>query len=585
MSNKSVIRRSIGQTLSLVGSSEAFTKRVIIWTLPLSMAIAGLYDSNRFETSSWSWMLIAIAAHMTAAVVMTGLRLLFLPKYYQKPKPLITLFIFVVGSVIRAVLIGHMALAIGLADVNELVYRAVSGGLLGTLTLSVVTILAAITKEYSDAQLQLITDRKALLTARNTAEKLINEKRSEINKIMRESIEPSLLEISRNLKDSTAQDSSSLRESATQISEFISKTIRPLSSELHTRQVVKVAQVPEIRMKPKLVLVPKTIVISEVLSPVALFAIWCLPNVTALFPVVGAMALPLALLFYSPMLLLQSLIVKLPISRRPIEGKRGLLLLALIYATTWVGVIPLSQAFGVNLIQELDLIPALIFGPLVIGMLLSYGFLTDNNRLTFQGELILANMELERELNRTAQEIWLLRQRAAQMLHGSVQSSLTAANMRILGAPSVTENLLQTVRQDITRASIAVTNFESEHIDIGTALAELTQLWSGICEIKLVATDKSLDHISQDQTTARCVNEIVKECVSNAIRHGKAKQINIQIIENANHTLQVIVANDGLIEVLGPDGVGSAIFDEITMKWERKISNQQLVFNAVVACN
>ena len=74
MSNQIVVRRSTRETVVLLGSSEAFTKRIIIWTLLPALTIAGLYDSNRFGTSMIGWILVTLVAHvLTTAVICESL--------------------------------------------------------------------------------------------------------------------------------------------------------------------------------------------------------------------------------------------------------------------------------------------------------------------------------------------------------------------------------------------------------------------------------------------------------------------------------------------------------------------------------
>jgi len=583
MSNELVTRRTTRETIVLLGSSEAFTKRIIFWTLLPALLIAGIYDAGRFGTSNIGWVLVALAAHFIATLIMAALRIGLLPKQYKAPKPAKTLLIFVIGSVSRSLIVGDLALRFGLVDDAELQYRAIAGGLLGTLTLSVLAVIAAITKQYAEIELQLKDDREALVTARESAEEFIADQANEIKEIISTSIEPSLLEISQNLNELTIHDSVSLRNSAVKISDFIANTLRPLSTNLHQRQTISVPEVPELTEKPNLVLVPKTIVIREVLSPIAVYMIWCVPNVTALYAYEGARALPLVAVMYLPMFAIQLLIIRLPFAGREISGKRGLLILIATYGTTWFGIVPVSEAFGIFLIRDFNLMPAITLGLLILGMSLSYGFMVDANRMRYQEELNVTNSDLERELSRTTQEVWLLRQRAAQTLHGTVQASLTAANMRILGTENVTEELLQTVRDDVSRASNAVKNFEGERIDISAALSDLTQLWKGMCEINIDVSPLTVEQISQDQVSAQCVNEIVKECVSNAIRHGMATHIEIEIVENTNQTLQITVSNDGAINAMGPQGVGSQILDELTMSWQRTVEGNKVTVSAIVA--
>jgi hypothetical protein len=144
--------RTIGETLRLVGSSEAFTKRVVIWTLPISIFIAVAFDSNRYGTSRIGWALAGILAHAFATFVMFGLRQAFLPNGPYSPKPAKTLIIFTIGAISRSLAIGQISVMLDLASDQEFLYRAFAGALLGTLTLSVTALIAAILKEHDQTQ-------------------------------------------------------------------------------------------------------------------------------------------------------------------------------------------------------------------------------------------------------------------------------------------------------------------------------------------------------------------------------------------------------------------------------------------------
>ncbi len=164
MSNQLVVRRTTRETVALLGSSEAFTKRIIIWTLLPALTIAGLYDSNRFGTSRIGWILVALVAHALTTAVMVILRVTLLQSI-QVSKPAITLLIFLIGSVTRSLILGQLAYDYSLADDPELLYRGIAGGLLGTISLSTFSIFAAITKQNAETELKLKQDRAALVTA------------------------------------------------------------------------------------------------------------------------------------------------------------------------------------------------------------------------------------------------------------------------------------------------------------------------------------------------------------------------------------------------------------------------------------
>jgi signal transduction histidine kinase len=196
-----------------------------------------------------------------------------------------------------------------------------------------------------------------------------------------------------------------------------------------------------------------------------------------------------------------------------------------------------------------------------------------------------ANQELNLELNRTSQLIWHVRQRAAQTLHGSVQASLTAANMRILGAQVIDEKLLEKVQQDLVRATESLTDLDGPTIDLKTSIADLVQLWQGVCEVEVSVDEAILNSMSDNQVTSHCINEIVKEGVSNAIRHGHAKYVEISILEDSADSIRIEISNDGDADISDRQGVGSQMLDEITMNWSRELTDSGVRLVAKVASN
>ena len=575
--------RSLGQTLRLVGSSEAFTKRVILWSLLFALFVSVIYDGSRFGTSRVGWLVIALVAHAFAAIVMLILRLWWLPKSPYSPRPFATVSIFAIGSASRSAVIAELSYSMNLAPEMELGYRLLAGALLGTLTLSIVALISAVTKDHADSENQLRVERESLVMAQENAEKLVEDQREEIAQIVRESIEPSLQEISRNLSESTIQDSEKLQSAAKAISGFIDQKLRPLSSSLHRKQEIQIPRVELIGIKPSIISIPKFFVIREVLSPLAVFVVFAIPNITGAFPYVGYRAVPAVIVMYLPMLLIQTTFLRFPFTKHPMKSGIAIPILFVLFATSWYPAVLIARKIGINEIDQFGLIPGLIAGSLITGFLVTYSFLIDNQRMAYVADLRHANQELDLELNRTAQQIWHVRQHAAQVLHGSVQASLTAANMRILGAIEINEDLLGKVQEDVIRANDALATMENVIVDLQTSFNELVELWQGMCQIQIYAPALLIENITKNQVTAHCVNEIVKECVNNAIRHGHAKQVDVKVEDLMDGSLQVTVVNDGAANILGEQGVGSQILDEITMHWTRELIDSRVIVTAQVA--
>jgi signal transduction histidine kinase len=577
--------RTIGETLRLVGSSEAFTKRVVLWTLPISIFIAVAFDSNRYGTSRVSWALAGILAHIFATFVMLGLRLVFLPEGPYPPRPAKTLIIFAIGAIIRSLAIGQLSVMFGLASNPEFLYRAFAGALLGTLTLSVTALIAAILKEHDQTQAELASEREALIQARNSAQQLVEQQRLEIQQIVHENIEPAVLEISQNLKNISTNDSVELNASASKISELIDSKLRPLSASLHREQKIEIPRLSAVAKKPSLIALPKMLTLRNVVSPIAIYLVLVVPNTTGAVLYLGYSALPVVMLAYAPLAIILSVFVRLPISKNPIRTGRAFALLSLILALAWTPAIFILRLLGIDVLDRLNLAPTATLGTMMVGLLLTYSVVVDNKRIAYESELRDANLELNLELNRTSQLIWHVRQRAAQTLHGSVQASLTAANMRILGAQVVDEELLEKVRQDLVRATDSLTNLDGPTIDLKTSIFDLVQLWQGVCEVEVIVDEAILTSISGNQVTSYCINEIVKEGVSNAIRHGHAKHVEISVFEDGADSIRIEISNDGDADITDRLGVGSQMLDEIAMSWSRELTDSGVRLIAKVASN
>ena len=575
--------RSLKQTLRLVGSSEAFTKRVALWTLPIGLFVAVSFDAGRFGTSRVGWFFVGLVAHAFATMVLLVLRRLFLPPGPYAPKPFKTLSIFVIGSMSRSIVVGLLSVQMDLASNSDLFYRAIAGALLGTLTLSVMTLVAATIKEHAITQAELAIEHQALVTARDSAQEMVDQQRFEIFKIVKESIEPSVAEITQNLADASIQDSSKLQASAAKISNLIDSKLRPLSSSLHTEQKIAVPKIGVISKKPSLISLPKTLILRRTVSPLAIYLVFIVPNVTGSFPYLGLSAVPVVFLAYVPMLVILYSFLWLPFSSKPVTTPLALMALGVVLSVAWTPAIFITRSLEIDIIDRLNLIPALTLASVLLGLLITYGFILDNQRSSYESQLRNANQELNLELNRTSQLIWHVRQRAAQTLHGSVQASLTAANMRILGATQIDDELLEKVRQDLVRATESLTNLDDQNIDLSTSLADLVELWQGVCEIEVLIPDVVMKTITDNQVTANCVNEIVRESVTNAIRHGKATEVQIVISKLDSELLQIEISNDGVTSLLGAPGVGSQILDEITMNWTRELLGNQVRVSAQVA--
>ena len=177
------------------------------------------------------------------------------------------------------------------------------------------------------------------------------------------------------------------------------------------------------------------------------------------------------------------------------------------------------------------------------------------------------NQELVIEMALFEQQLWAARRNWSLVIHGTVQAALTAALTR-LNAPDADKKTLDSAKKDLERAIEALTKPPVSKINFAPAIKELISTWQGVCEIDVEVSAELKKVISRDVRLSMCVNEILKEAVSNAVRHGDAQKAWVTVGAPSGGVIELSVANDGLAPSnSGRKGVGSGLLDELTVDW------------------
>ena len=181
-----------------------------------------------------------------------------------------------------------------------------------------------------------------------------------------------------------------------------------------------------------------------------------------------------------------------------------------------------------------------------------------------------------------AQKLWVFRRRWLLILHGNVQSSLTAALTRLQNAEQIDGVLVELVKQDLVRAERAVDSSLHDPINLMNGILELQEVWAGICEVKVSISERAKRALVRSDDTSFCVNEILKEAVSNAVRHGDASEANVVIDRINDDLLRIEVANNGAPPNKGESaqGIGSDLMDEICLNWSLEGNRKQVLLVA-----
>jgi anti-sigma regulatory factor (Ser/Thr protein kinase) len=159
---------------------------------------------------------------------------------------------------------------------------------------------------------------------------------------------------------------------------------------------------------------------------------------------------------------------------------------------------------------------------------------------------------------------------AAQVLHGEVQSRLLASALAIERLDAVADsNELLAMLVD-TRLLLAAP-FEEDAVvarsdlSLKAEVSRKASLWQGIVQVYL-AFDGAIDDLGN--SIAHDAGRVVEEAIANAVRHGKAKRVDVTVYRGS-HGINISVSDDGVRHIsTGSDdvrrGMGTTLFEAVS---------------------
>ncbi len=154
----------------------------------------------------------------------------------------------------------------------------------------------------------------------------------------------------------------------------------------------------------------------------------------------------------------------------------------------------------------------------------------------------------------------------AQYLHAEVQSQLTASKLLLLKAAETDFSAMSTVttRQVLARLELLKTPYEKKVARIPKVrLDELVQTWRGLTRIKMNLPPE-LDTVSKN---GEIISQLIEESVINAIRHGKAKNVKVNVWIEGD-ICKIEVQDDGKLKSTKKPGLGSTLFQVFAPDWK-----------------
>ena len=550
-----------------LGYASSLSQQVALWYVPLSVAGPVFLDRARLGGSLSGWIAIAVAAQVALMVTFEVSRRLIHRHDPGGSRPAATLVAIMIAVLIRGAILALLAKQTGLTVNVEWTYR-LAGGVTSAAAMIIVICLVIRARDLHRELVVVLDSRLASLADLDIS---MQSRLAEINlgitELVAAKVDPLVDNLDRVLDE--VVKGADVAASLQYLRHAVDDVLRPLSHQLTTDRLdLDVLAVPTTLVHVRTDTLPRSISLRGAIFPKLCAAIVIL---TAVAPTARQLS---ALGFITFLLGLGLWVVAALGCLRWLVGRlRAPTPLAISVITLATALVVFT---GVVIMGSLDLpvpdhvmIPAAILGALLGSLTSSYRAVHERRKVT-ESDLLEAVQALELSVSRLRQEAWIGRRRASYILHGSMQSALYAAILRLSSNPHPDPTLISEIRSDISKATAKLGQMAEPPAALRDDLAETADLWSDACDVRWTLSADAERLVWTNSTGAECVAEIVREGVGNAVRHGGAGSVTVAVDAGVDRLLIVIDDNGRSAEGQENPGLGSRMLDEMCVSWTRE---------------
>lgn len=173
---------------------------------------------------------------------------------------------------------------------------------------------------------------------------------------------------------------------------------------------------------------------------------------------------------------------------------------------------------------------------------------------------------------RISVELWAHHGRIARALHGPYQAviySHTAGFERKLESGELAQADTETLANQLVIELENVLAADNDQQSLELALERIVAMWSDIAEIQYLYDPAAKQLIENDPALSDVTSSLMYDGIVNAIRHGKATTIEIQIMQAQEFAVEITIIDNGpeSPESRGA-GLGYKQFEANALKWE-----------------
>jgi signal transduction histidine kinase len=571
-------KTSLRDAINNAAGPVALSNRVLWQFAPISFLLVLVSNPSRLSGSYLEWVLVAAVGLVATVLVLLGFRATLLPSTAgREPKRLLSSIAYLIAGLVRGTAVFLTGSALGIMPPGEFAFRLIGGPLFVYGAISMLAIFNASRIRHEKTLAELEVEKAELDELRGGIRERIRLQRADLLKRVQNVLVPVVDEVKTQLQSSPGELSNRLRD-------VVETVVRPLSHDIgrgskvddEVNTITNRAALAGTKSRFPTRLSAGAMIVPE-LTGFATASIAIAANAIN-FPKAAVSGSVISLLaVYFGYKIMQKLFIKLWVP----------FAVALLFSIITAVTVALFTAFillqfGFVLAETLLL--QFILSQIVLTLITFYMQFLRTQRRDAEVEMTRVVSDLAILNSQLRQEVWLNRRRIASILHGSVQAALYASAIKLAKVESPTKDDIESVQHDIAAAISKLESGEAgETFD--DVLQQIRDVWEGAVEVELPEmTPEILTQLESNQVASACAAEVVREAVSNAVKHGKAEHIVIALEQTNPHLLGITVTNDGQpLPAEIEAGYGSSILDEVAFTWQLENRGGYTVLGAAIA--
>lgn len=520
------------------------------------------FDAARHGGSPVAWIACGLAA---SAVLFTGLipvRRWVLPGLprYRRPRPVLTIAVYLTAGAARGTLVAVLAVQWGLQDSYEWGFRQIAGALIATTALTIITFLVDAVASYRSGVRQLVLEEQRVALF----EREVERHREEL-----------VEEVRTRLLDALRRSDGDVDESVP-IAATIDDVVHPLVDDLRADanlQLPPDEAMPDVRIGSRELLAQSLWVAPFHPVPVALgLGATIVTFITLRFGPVGIL-ITAAFCGASALPLFGAKIA----SRRQRE-RRSVRIALVVFA--YLAILGLVAAVGV---VATTAGPAAVLGTGTVAVAVAIvtiyacaintaaAAISAARKLTAVAarDLRAATDTRAWKVARAEEALRAVRTSLASTVHGPVQTMLIRA--AVSGDADGQGDTVTRARAEIEEILAAAREQPPRSVRLDTAFTALTDVWDGAATIRFRVDPHLLQRLNADALGAGTILEIVREGVSNAVRHAGARRVDVGIAIDDALAIVTVTSDAHRSTARTRRGLGTDMLDRVCTSWERTV--------------